>query len=54
MPPNGVTGLSEYSIGRFTIPVIMPQASIPRPDKLSDSWLSFYCMIRVKKWRNNR
>jgi hypothetical protein len=24
MPPKGITGLSEYSIGKFTIQVILP------------------------------
>jgi hypothetical protein len=48
IPPKGVTGLSEYSIGRFTIPVILAYSSIPWPDRFTASWLVFYCMIRVK------
>uniref|UniRef100_UPI003784B29B hypothetical protein n=1 Tax=Prosthecobacter sp. TaxID=1965333 RepID=UPI003784B29B len=43
-----VTGLSEYSIGRFTIPVILADSSTPCLEGLSGSLLLFYCMIRVE------
>ncbi|MCX6839942.1 MAG: hypothetical protein NTX35_19340, partial [Verrucomicrobia bacterium] len=46
--PKGVTGLSEYSIGRFTITVILTHASIPWSDKRSGTLNVFYCMIRVQ------
>lgn len=46
MPPNGVTGLSEYSMGRFTIIVIVPHASIPLVNNVLPPLLCFYRMVR--------
>jgi hypothetical protein len=48
MPPKGVTGLSEYSMGRFTITVILASSSIPSSNKRFRSLPAFYCMIRVE------
>jgi len=47
MPPKGVTGMSEYSIGMFTITVIVPHSLIPCSDWRSTCLHIFYCMIRV-------
>jgi hypothetical protein len=48
MPPKGVNGLSEYSMGSFTVKVMLPHPSPPWPDKRSASLPGFYCIIWVE------
>jgi len=50
MPAKGVTGLSEYSMGRFTMKVMLPHPLPPPwPDKRSASLPAFYCIIWVQR-----
>lgn len=43
---KGVTGLSEYSIGWFTIRVIVPHALIPRINDPLHHSCPLYCIIQ--------